>query len=454
MNLRSIYRSFGLTARLSSALQDVRRDVRGLGLRAFAWNALTFSAGTLGAQLIGFAIMPFVTRLYGTAAFGIYSVFVSVSGILAPIVCLRLDFAVPMPASRRLALALTQAACLSGLGLSFLLAAVAFAVSGPLGVRMFGEVSPYLWWGLGIALPAQALQLVFIGWNVREGEFRTLSFSQITSALVGCTSQLIGGFVGAGPSGLIAGMAVGWWASAAVQSRTAVQALRRRHVPSLRLMRRATIAYKQFLIWTMPSSVVNTLGVQLVPVLVVALYGAKSGGLFYLAYRIVALPLGLIGTGLGRVMWGEIARMRRDRPEKLRPLCLVVFFGTLILTAPGLLFLPFSREIFAFALGRQWGDAGALATILFFSAWIGVAANTSSKLPVLGYNHWQTGWEIMRLAVTIAIAAAAATWHLSLIHFVTAITVGWSFSYLVMFALNLMAIGRTERGERSLMSAN
>jgi hypothetical protein len=217
-------------------------------------------------------------------------------------------------------------------------------------------------------------------------------------------------------------------------------------------MRRATIAYKQFLIWTLPSSVVNTLGIQLVPIVVVALYGTKSGGLFFLAYRIVSLPMTLVGTGLGRVMWGEVARMRRDRPEKLRPLVLAVFFGVLILTAPGFLFLPFCREVFAFVLGRQWGDAGVLAAILFFNAWIGVAATTSSKLPVIGYNHWQTGWEIMRLGVTIAIAAAAAIWHFLLVHFVVAITVGWSFSYLVMFALNLIAIGRTERGERSLLS--
>jgi len=448
----SIFRSFGLAAMLGDVLQDARRNMRGLGLRAFAKNAATFSAGTLGAQLITIAFTPFVTRLYGAAPYGIYSVFISVIGILAPIVCLRLDFAVPLPFSRRIALALTQTACLSGLGLSLLLSVASFTLGDRLSVKLFGEVGPYLWF-MGLALPAAAFQLAFTGWNVRENEFRTMSSSQVVSAFTANIGQLLGGLFAAGPLGLIAGQAIGQWAGSAMQARTVAKALQRRHWPSLRLMWHATIAYKQFLIWTLPSSIVNTLGIQLVPIIVVALYGAKSGGLFFLAYRIVSLPMTLVGTGLGRVMWGEVARMRRDRPEKLRPLVLAVTFGVLILTAPGLLFLPFGRQIFALVFGQAWGDAGVLAAVLFFNAWIGVSVSSSSKLPVIGYNHWQTGWEIMRLAVTMAIAAAAAIWHLSLIHFVTAITVGWSFSYIVVFALNLMAIGRTERGERSLLSS-
>jgi len=425
--------------------------MRGLGLRAFAKNAATFSAGTLGAQLISVAIMPVVARLYGAAPYGVYSVYISAITILAPIVCLRLDLAVPLPSSRRMALALVQTACLSSLLLSLLLNIAAFALGNRLGVKLFGEVGPYLWI-VGLVLPAAAFQFAFTGWNVRENEFVTMSSSQMVMAFVANISQLLGGLVAAGPLGLIAGQAVGLWSAAAMQARTVIRVLRRRRWPSLQLMWRATMVYKQFLVWTLPSSIVNTLNSQLIPIAVVALYGARSGGLFFVAYRVVSLPTNLIGNGLARVMWGEVARMRRDKPEKLRPLVLSVTFGVLLLTAPCLLFLPFGRPIFALVFGQQFSEAGVLAAMLFFNAWIGISVNASTKLVVIGYNHWHTGWEVMRLCLTLVSAAAAAILHLSLVDFVVALTVGWTFSYVVLFVLNLMAIGRIERGERSLLS--
>jgi O-antigen/teichoic acid export membrane protein len=433
-------------------LGRIKKRLSGLSLRTFAKNAAVYSFGTLSAQCIGMIIVPVVSRLYGTTAFGILSVFVSLIGVLAPIACLRLDFAVPLPINRRVAMALVLGACLGGVALSAFFSAVAFGIAGPFSGTTFGPISPYLWWALGLALPAQAFQLVLTGWNVRESEFKILAISQIASAIVGCIGQLIFGLLDTGPSGLIAGITLGWWASVIVQSRTVVKTLHNNFRTSLRLMGRATLTYRQFLIWTLPSSVINTLGYQIIPIVVVANYGVTNGGLYFLADRIVALPLGLIGTGLGRVMWGEIARLSRSAPEKLQPLFWSVSIALLIAISPGLLVLPFGREIFAFVLGAQWAESGTLAAILFFSGWTGLIANTVSRLPILGYNHWQTGWEVVRLLTTTAIAGLATIWRIPFEQFVLAITVGLSASYIVLFALNAIAINRTERGRPSLLT--
>ncbi len=425
------------------------KKLRGIGLRTFIKNAAMFSAGTLGAQLIGIFVIPLITRLYSTESFGIFSVLSSLSGLFAIIFCLRLDYAIPLPFSRQIALALVQAANLSILAWEIFILLGYLFVYLLINIKAFGATGPYLW-TLCLATPAAALQLVGSGWNVRQGEFRTLSLSQVVAALVTCIGQFVGGVVGAGPLGLILGTALGWWIAASIQFRSILNIWRHEGWVRRRLVQRAVVSYKHFFVWTMPSSVINSLSVQLMPLVIVSLYGAKDGGLFFLAYRVVSLPVSLIGTGLGRVMWGKVAKLRHTNSEKLLPLFLFVSFGSLALTSPGLILIPFSRDIFSIAFGREWAEAGSLAAVLSISAWLSIFIIPSSNLSTLGYNHWQTGWEILRVIGAFCVVVIAVMWHITLMKFVVLLTSAWSVSYIILFILNLIAICRTARGEGGL----
>jgi O-antigen/teichoic acid export membrane protein len=68
-------------------VEDFRRGFRTKG--SFTQNlAITFS-GNVMAQVIGFAFTPFIARIYGPEAYGVFALFIAVVNNLSPLSTLQ-----------------------------------------------------------------------------------------------------------------------------------------------------------------------------------------------------------------------------------------------------------------------------------------------------------------------------------------------------------------------------
>src|SRR5262249_39342788 len=82
--------------RMSSIVQTtypVRHEQR------FVSDVLKLVSGTVVAQIVSLLAAPVLTRLFTPAAFGVVTIFVSISAVFGTVVCLRYDRSIIVPES-------------------------------------------------------------------------------------------------------------------------------------------------------------------------------------------------------------------------------------------------------------------------------------------------------------------------------------------------------------------
>src|SRR5260370_21769475 len=66
--------------------------------RSFASDVFKLGTGTLAAQILGGLTAPLLTRLFSPQAFGITTLFTSITSVIGVIVCLRYEQSIILPA--------------------------------------------------------------------------------------------------------------------------------------------------------------------------------------------------------------------------------------------------------------------------------------------------------------------------------------------------------------------
>lgn len=156
----------------------------------FASDVLTLATGTVLAQALAVLAAPLLTRLYSPGDFGIYALFLSLTGIVSVIACLRYDLAIMLPdkdgeAVNVLALSLLLAACMSLLLIPLLLVGKDHALA----ILNASGLEPYLWMvPLSVFLGGAFNALSY--WNSRTKQFKRLSVARVASSVASTGSQI------------------------------------------------------------------------------------------------------------------------------------------------------------------------------------------------------------------------------------------------------------------------
>ena len=82
---------------------------------SFAANVLKLVTGSVIAQGLGVLAAPVIARLFAPEAFGVAALFVSITGIIGVVACLRYELAIMLPKTDE------EAANLLGISLFFVL---------------------------------------------------------------------------------------------------------------------------------------------------------------------------------------------------------------------------------------------------------------------------------------------------------------------------------------------
>jgi len=320
-------------------------------------------ASVLG-QLFGLLAMPLLTRLYQPEDFGAFGVFASLMAVLLVISSFRYELAIPLPKSEN-----------SAMGLLFLslILNILSAVVVTFLVLLYGEnvnsfnnnpVVGDLLWLLPVSVLAGGTYKSLNYWVLRKKEYGTISSTKLVQSVSNILAQVITGFLGVGAVGLAVGQIIG-------QSSGTVRFLRGisfARVAALGMSKRSLVLlwrYRNFPIYDSPAAFVNTISTQLPNVALAVIFSPVVAGYYYLAERILWVPLSMIAQALGQVFFSQL----REEIESGSVVTLVIKIMLVLSVVGAAVSIPvyfFSELVFSIVFGREWEEAGKYAGILIF----------------------------------------------------------------------------------------
>jgi O-antigen/teichoic acid export membrane protein len=391
-----------MTTRLRERFQEIWRRTTAGNLRE---GIVTLAGGNGVAQLVTLSVAPILTRLYSPADYGALTVLVAVVSVLAILATGRFHLAIPLPESvqqaRQLLITALALTALSSTLIALLVWAFADRIFETL--RIPGAVG--YWWFIPVATAGIAMYETLYHWALRLKQFRLLTRTRVTQAITGSTTSIGVGVFSTGPFGLLLGALFFQAAGICRLARFAraplpntiktAQVLAPRFPSTVR-------AYFSFASFSCLAAFLNTLGVALAPVLLARLYGEEAGGSYGFAYRLITVPMLLVGNAISQVFLAEAAPNLANRPEYIRHLHRAITKRTVWFAAALVAVGVLSPFLFPLVFGARWAQAGVFAAwMTIFCAAQLVVSPVSNLAVLLRRQDLQCALDALRVLVII-----------------------------------------------------
>lgn len=341
--------------------QQVRKQT------TFGGDVARLVSGTVIAQIVSFIVTPVITRLYTPNYFGTYAVFVSITGILTIITCLRYDYAILLPEDNKEAANVFFVSVISilvtGLTSAFFLYLSAARLATLLNIQ---SLSSY-WWLVLLTIILNGLFLALRAWSARFRHFKWISTANVASSIVSAGLQLGLGLLGrANSNSLITAYVLGTFVSTLVIGIYVLKSDVRLLLDSFNRyeMWRLAIRYRKFPLVDTWGAFFNNLSWQLPPLLLSSFFGLSVAGYYSLAYRIVQVPMALVGSSIAQVFYQRVSEFQSDA-KSVTSIVEATFHKLSVLGMfPALLATVMGPEIFLLIFGPEWREAGVYFQIL------------------------------------------------------------------------------------------
>lgn len=329
----------------------------------------TLAMGSAAGRFVGVLSIPVVTRLYSPEDFGVLSVFVAFTGILAPLVSLRFSQALPLPRTKTLALNLLALSLLMVFLWSGVVALLLWG-GGPGFFRLLSmELLAQWWWLVVIAIIGRALYETFSLWATRMRAYTIMAKTSVWQSIWGAAAKVGLGLLGFQSTGLIIGQIVSQTSGIGTMVRNFLPDWKRVWSGvTFGRMRKVAWKYRDFPIYRVPSQFLMLFGMQAPMLFFAAFYDASTAGQFGLAMTSLSLPLNIVSVSAGRALYAEASAFhRQDAGRVVRVATDVRKKLFLIAIVPAGVLLFWGPEIFALVFGAEWQEAGRFASVLAFA---------------------------------------------------------------------------------------
>ncbi|HZE82143.1 MAG TPA: oligosaccharide flippase family protein [Candidatus Polarisedimenticolia bacterium] len=405
-------------------------------------NAATLSLGTATAQAVNVVVAPVLTRLYSPADLGALGLFTSFVVVAAVATSMSYELGIVSASNKEKAARLTWASML-----------LSIPVCAVCGIALY-IMMHFQWLGYGVlpaySIPIMVVTLLFISvfsnlryWEIRQQHFETVARTTVVQQVTRSISQAVLGFAGIGSAGLLFGEMLGRGAGVGSLFRNAWPALRS---VSARVRRSELVSAlaenRNLAVYSLPSSLIDTLAANIPLPLLVQLYGSALGGQFSLMQRVLAVPLALIATSVADTFHSRIAVCAREKPGEMLGLFVRTSAGLFLLALGPALILFFTGDrLFALVFGEPWTTAGTLAGITapLFLAQI-IVSPLSRLVFVLRGQKSKLIYDLTLMAGILLIFGIAWRQKLSLVHTVWAITLVNILCYFVYYIVLLRIV--------------
>lgn len=300
---------------------------------------------------------PLLTRLYSSEDFGLLAVFTSLLSLINVVSSLRYESAIPLPESDCEAVNISVLSLiLVGIS-SFLCGVVVWQFGYPITEMLYLPVLAHYFWLLPLSVLLLGTYNVFNYWSVRTKNFSSIAgtrlFQSLTTVAIQCTTFNLGGIA------LICGQVMGQSIGTISLSRIWYARSMLRQVNLQEIINGAS-RYRRFPIFSTWAAFANTAGLQLPALIFSSVFGPVAVGLYSLSYRILSLPISLVGQAIGKVFlsYGSDAKNSGQLGGLVKKTHNILAQVSL---PPTIFILITGPEIFAFVFGEPWREAGVIA---------------------------------------------------------------------------------------------
>lgn len=279
-------------------------------------NLWTLMGGAVVAQGLGLLATPLLAHLYLPAHFGQLGLYVSILGFLCPVAMLRYEMAIPgCPDDRQASLVFVLALCL---------ALTASLLAGLLLlVPMVGSTFRHLgvafgFWIIPLGVMGTATYSASSFWAVRKGDFKGLAKTKGTQGLGMVATQVLAGWLGWRPEGLLLGQLLGQSSG----SSRLFQAIWRNDRSAFRGISFAELRgvardYSRFPRFSVVAVLLESITLY-TPLMVLAYrFGPGVAGWVTLVQMTFWKPVGMLAVNLTQINFHDFAALKWGNPKAL-----------------------------------------------------------------------------------------------------------------------------------------
>jgi O-antigen/teichoic acid export membrane protein len=129
-------------------------------------------------------------------------------------------------------------------------------------------------------------------------------------------------------------------------------------------LKSVAIRYRKFPLFAVPGTLSNLLAIEAPTLLLATFFSPAEVGLYWLSYRILALPTALAGEAVSTVFYQRLAAMRASGLRGAATTTQVFALLVAVAIVPMALIAVAAPSVFGFVFGPDWEEAGHYARAL------------------------------------------------------------------------------------------
>lgn len=359
-------------------------------------NTSLLVTGTVIAQLIAILIQPLLRRIYPVSAFGMYSVYTSLIGMVSVISSLRYDDAIVLPEKD------SESVNLFALSQIFNICIVIFVL---IIILFFGKgILQFI--NIPANLPITLLLLVPLGawllnlsqglnyWLIREKKFGKITTGKLVRRSTEAASQVSLAIIKK-PAGLIFSDIAGQFVNNSMLLYQSFKGkLKINHI-SRKKLSFVMKKYSEFPKYNLIPAFMSTYSFALPTILINKFFSVENAGYFDASKTVLSIPLGLIAVSVSNVLLQkttELFNQKKSFIEELKPILILILIMMLFEV---LLISFFGPYLFSFFFSSKYYFSGEISRILVWSFTLNFLISSFSSIfyslrKIKLYSIWQT----------------------------------------------------------------
>lgn len=340
--------------------------------------------GTFIAQIIGVIGSIFLAKIYGSEAYGLFGLYISISSVLTIINTLQLDKSLVTLKSESES---ESENLMNSLFLSTLIIALIFFILYYF-ISFFFDLNLF---NIGIVAISILSSIIYSFNSIHESfltfkkKFHPISIVKIYTVVFNITLQILlynkfklMGLVYGNTFSIILITVFYFFKN-------------QNHLKKIDLgkLKKSIISNSSIVKYIFPSTLLNSLAINLMPILILTFFSLKDSGVYFLSLKILAVPLFLISSSTSQVYYQKSSEMLYDSKEKLfaltKQLVLtnlgIMLVFVIVINTIGIYFLEFIFD-------KNWENLRLFTFILSFLILARSSFNPISNIIiVLNKNH-------------------------------------------------------------------
>lgn len=317
------------------------------------------------AQAIGLLVYPVLTRLYSPDDFGLLNLFTSIAGIAVLFATAEFQYAIVLPKENK------KASALTALSLTILLAVtVIIALTVPFSKQIAATFKApdftKIYWLLPFFVLLTGLWNILNYSYLRNQQYTRLSGYQISQSILSAVGKWGFGFAGKTTIGLPLATVLAQFGSLGVSIALAWKKLRANWEKVVWSDCRAVaVEYRNFPMFNLPRSLVNSLGQALPIWFLTPCFGLEKVGQLSLALLAAFVPLNIVARACYQVLFQRVSEEVQQQQPINQLLRRFMFVTTAILFVGMAIVYFFVPQLVTILFGAEWIESASIIRCMY-----------------------------------------------------------------------------------------